>query len=311
MLNTIKKLKTLALQDDYWHGPQSRGQFYSKNEIRGYYNDLRKKVIIEPDSKLFRKTGNPQIIHPVTVCQVGLGALDKYIETGESQYLNIVESSCKWLEDNIVILPNGIKWTVGFPFPLFELESGFHSGLIQGQAISLFIRYSIYFNSNRYDYIIKGAYDFLLLPVSKGGCRIDETFIFEEYPTESPSIVLNGYISAIWGVYDYAKYSNKDEDWKCYTESCQELERLLPKFDSKLFSRYALKTNSLYYSNLASPYYHNEHIEQLSVMCDLYHSEIFSLHLESWIRKNHFMNRWLVIFIKGFTVTMQKLLGIR
>lgn len=313
----FNKLKNYVLQEDYWHGKQSVGNLYSVDNVSGYYNDLTKKVIRAETTKIrdivpLVSVGNKKYIHPVTVCQVGLGAYDLFLLNQCDIHKDQVLNCCNWLYDNSIKFDVGVKWIVPFEFKLFKLESGFHSSLIQGQAMSLLCRGYLINNDKRYLDLAREAFDFLILPKDEGGCRVAGTYLFEEYPTQELNLVLNGYISTIWGVFDLMKISKEVDVEYVFNSSIDELVSILPFFNSRIWSRYCLKPNCYYYSNLASPYYHREHIEQLKVMADISHHSVFNETLKTWENKsNNYFNVYLVIVIKGISVLIQKVLRIR
>ena len=308
-------LSKLYKQDDYWHGKQMVGSCYSIDGVKGYYNDLRKKVL-EIDSidveKFVPKVTNAgcSFLHPVTVCQVGLGAYDKFLFSGEGLYLRKAISCADWLCDHGIKVDCGLKWVVPYEFKLFGLKKGFHSGLIQGQAISLFVRLARY--NQEYLRVAHMAYKFLTTTIDNGGCRLPGCHVYEEYPSATESIVLNGYISAIWGVWDLAKYTKDEAIENELRGSLQSLIAIIYRYDSLLWSRYSLKKNSLIYSNLASPYYHDEHIAQLKILVEWTSEPIFMEILGDWENKKlRVFNRNLVVLLKAVSVLFQYLLGKR
>jgi hypothetical protein len=86
----------------------------------------------------------------------------------------------------------------------------------------------------------------------------------EEYIVDPPSHILNGFMWALWGVYDYAQWSGRDEAHKLWAAGVKTLERRLHEFDTGWWSLYEARHNGR--RMVASRYYHGLHITQLQVM---------------------------------------------
>lgn len=317
MLERIIKILKLYKQDDYWHGRQSIGQCYSVTELKGYYNDLTKKVIATKDlsiDSIIKKVlvDEEEFIHPVTVCQVGLGTFDLYLKTNNEIYLKQVISCCDWLLDTCLSDASFCSWSVPYSFKLFGMSKGFKSGLIQGQAISLLVRAYSVTKDDRYLDLSYKALNFLIKPVQDGGCRVQGKWIYEEYPNKKENnLVLNGAISAYWGIYDLSIVSNKAFVGNILKKSTEDIISLLNCYDMGIYSRYCLKKNCFYYNNIASPYYHREHIEQLKILYEMTkNSDVLKI-LEKFISYDKPLNAFLSKIVKGLCLFMQKILGYR
>ncbi|WP_372872325.1 D-glucuronyl C5-epimerase family protein [Shewanella sp.] len=319
MSSLIKKLYSHFQQDDYWHGRQGVGKYYSIAKLSGYYNDLTKKIVSKEDidiEKIIPKVTvkGEKFIHPVTVCQVGLGAFDLYLETNEKVHLDQAIECGNWLVTNVEVGKNNTSyWTIPYDFKLFNMRKGFVSGLVQGQAISLLLRLYITLDDKQYYDLSLCAFNKLIEPVSIGGCRCENSYIYEEYPnTKEINLVLNGAISAFWGIYDLSLVSNEPNIKKIMTDSMRDLVLYLPKYDMNFYSRYCLKKSTFYYHNVASPYYHAEHIAQLKVLVDMTNSDPVVLKiLSSFNAYNTKLNSFVSKLIKAYSLIVQKLLGLR
>lgn len=318
MARINKSLASLWRQDDYWHGAQRPGRCFSKDALEGYYNDLTKKVI--PNEHLDLDSLIPKVsvrgvahIHPVTVCQVGLGAYDLFLLTGESLYFEKAKVCADWLLDHAVRVPGaGTEWRVPYPFELFFLTKPFNSGLIQGQAISLLVRLYSQTGSVEYLDVARESFENLVIPVSSGGCKSAGIMAFEEYPSSVRTLVLNGNISAIWGVLDLAKATSERKYFETYKQAVNQLLDMLPQYMAGKWSRYSLRKNDFSYCNLASPYYHKEHIAQLGVMNELWPDERFRSAVSTWEQAlESSVLRAYVIARKAIAVLGQKIKGLR
>lgn len=318
MFDFIARVRKKIKQDDYWHGDRSIGRYISRVGINGYYNDLTNKTKIGNLSShkgiipfVINKDGT--FIHPVTVCQVGLGWYDVYLDKQNSISLKNVFICADWLLDNLLItLPEHGYWSIPYDVPLFGLKKGWASALVQGQAISLLCRAYFVSKDKKYLNACHHAFNFLILDRSKGGLRIDDSYLFEEYPSIPKSIVLNGLISTIWGIRDYFQCTKNNAVKYVYDQSICALKSVLPLYDCHNWSRYSLYPNSFLYINLASPYYHKEHISQLKALYYLEQDEFFNFYAKKWESVKDSKLHVIVVYLtKSLTIFFQKIYGIR
>lgn len=315
----IRKFHRYFKQDDYWHGLQSIGKFYSIHEVRGYYNDLTKKVISDQYTNINKivpkvAVNGEKFIHPVTVCQVGLGAFDLYLATNKEVHLSQAIECGNWLVNNVEEgKENTYYWTVPYEFKLFNMKKGFVSGLVQGQAISLLLRLYVTLDEQKYYALTLGAFNKLIEPVSIGGCKCDNAYLYEEYPNiKEQNLVLNGAVSAFWGIFDLSLVSDDKNIKNIMNKSMEDLISNLHKYDMKLYSRYCLKKNTIYYNNIASPYYHREHIEQLMILREMTKNDLNVVRTLSKFKSyNTGLRGFVAKLIKAHHLIIQKLLGLR
>lgn len=107
----------------------------------------------------------------------------------------------------------------------------------------------------------------MLAPVEQGGtCRsVSAGVVLEEIPLEPPNTILNGWIFALYGLYDYLLEA-KDQDGgntqvdESLQASLRALLATLPQFNAGFWSYYDTS------GNLASPFYQQLHIAQLKAL---------------------------------------------
>lgn len=153
--------------------------------------------------------------------------------------------------------------------------------MYQGQAISLFLRAYQLFGDEKYLETAHGAFKFFELDYSEGGAkRIDENgyLWFEEYPTDPPSYVLNGFVYAILGLADYYRVT-KDERAKELFDLCiNTLLHNLHKYDKWYWSVYDQKKKQL-----VSYYYQkNVHVPLMGILFKLTDNEVFKIYEDKW-----------------------------
>ena len=278
------------IPNDFWHGIKRMGQNIDSGGVSGYYTDLTPKT--EPFNGPVSPEGIPLVknkkgfyLHPVTVCQVALGWHERWLQEQKEVCLANFLKLADWLVDNKVNRPNlGCLWPVPYAVPFHALQAGWISGLVQGQALSVLSRAHLITTDRRYlDCAVDAAISLKIDIVDGGVLRRfgNGWFVFEEYPTEKPNMVLNGFISALWGVFDLANVTRSDSDWDLFSSGVSSLKNLLRRYDTGYWSRYSLYRR-VGVSNLASPYYHQEHIVQLEAMSTITQEKLFLNFSRRW-----------------------------
>jgi hypothetical protein len=137
--------------------------------------------------------------------------------------------------------------------------------MTQGESISLLLRVHKQSGRDRYLDVAADALKVFFHPVEDGGVATyprGELVVFEEVPNPRPySHILNGWIYALWGVYDFARYTQDGDAQRIYLQSLHSLKSMIELYDTGYWSRYDLFPSHL--SNVASPFYHPFHIALL------------------------------------------------
>lgn len=278
-----------------FHVKQGCGKFYSKKEVRGYYNDLTNKVsketILDNNGIPINTTiSNLKVYFPISIFQYGLGLYDLYLETGNDEYkvnfLNIVE----WAINNI---ENNGMWNC-----MSSLNDRCHltqSSMCQSEGASLLFRAYVLTQEKKYlDCGIK-AIDFMLLDIKDGGTAeySNEGLVFQEYVSDANLSVLNGWIFSIFGLYDCTLMSDKKKYKVALSKTIDTLVKSLEKYDRGFWSNYDLK------GTISSPAYHDLHIMQLDLLYDLFKKNEFNIFSKKW-KKYQLKrgNKYLAMLIK-------------
>ncbi len=273
-LHLVKKWTNMLLGKSIYHVDQGRGQFYSKDTVSGFYNDLREKVHKRNDSPELPMTVTDDgrtICFPIEIAQYGLGAFDIYLQTKQQNYFSIAMDCAKWLVDNRE--EHGGWKTFSYIYPLHP-----YSSMTQSEAACLFMR--IYTVTGEEDYLknAKKAIDFMLLPLSDGGCTQydgDDVYLCE-HTDPSRTVVLNGWIFSLWCLYDYIKLTGDEQISEMYGRTLETMKKSLPLYDCGYWSYYDRS------KRLTSPFYHKLHIAQLEVMHDITGESIFAVYAKKW-----------------------------
>ncbi len=228
----------------------------------GYYIDFSFKAT-EPVWPPGWLAPNAKAFH-VSAAQWGLGAHERYLGGEGDQWLRAATAAAEHLLD--LQEPDG-SWPHHVQMPhTYRLDPPWLSAMAQGEAASLFVRLRRATGEDRYAEAARRALAPLSVPSSQGGVRVplgDGPF-FEEYPTAVPSLVLNGGIFALWGVYDVGAALGDDGAKRLFEEGLEALAANIERFDTGYWSRYDLYPFRI--PNIASGAYHRLHILQLQAM---------------------------------------------
>ena len=259
-----------------FHVNQEIGKCFTKTGLTGYYNDLTEKVTKEPDllgtDKLpLHPTANKELVYfPVAIFQYGFGAYDLYLQNGDERCLDKFMQCAKWALDNQE--PSG-AWNNFF----FSYPQAPYGAMAQGEGASIMLRVYKRTNDERYLHAAKHALDFMLLPLDKGGTCLYENGepVLMEY-THLPA-VMNGWIYAWLGLYDYVVATGDKGYYKdMMDQSLQALEKRMPLFTTGYWSKYDLS------KRIASPFYHHMHIALMQAMYQLTGHNIFAEYAKCW-----------------------------
>ena len=285
----IKKWVKMLTGNSISHVNQGVGRLFSRDEVRGYYNDLTEKVTkreaFEGNVPVsFVDTGE-KIYFPIEIFQYGLAAYDLFLETKDPVMLEKVISCADWAVENQK--ENGAWVTFAY-----QNEDEPYSSMAQGEAISLLIRAYKETSKNSYLSTIENAMSFLCTSLQNGGVLDDSNgrIVFREY-TFLP-LVLNGWIFSIWGIWDYCLYFKNGRYEELLKRTLNSLEELLPEFDTGYWSLYTID------GRICSPFYHKLHIAQLRVMGSLTSNPLFISYADKWEGYQNNKLYSLVAFIK-------------
>lgn len=267
----------------------------SWNEILGvYYIDMRPALIHYTqniyDGK-FDENGVPMIMgtngellySPINIAQYGLILHAQWLESKENDLFQKILNCIKQLELLKTEKENFSVWLHDYREVKYNIPEPWPSAMAQGEIISLYLRvYQITKDNNLLE-TSKRAYIFLKIDYFKGGVRrIDENgyLWLEEYPSDPPSFVLNGFIYAVFGLIDLYRVT-KDVDIKRDLDACiLTLKKNIHLFDTGYWSYYDLLKKELvrYY------YQKNVHVPQLEILYILTDYEVFNKYKVKWER---------------------------
>jgi heparosan-N-sulfate-glucuronate 5-epimerase len=223
--------------------------------------------------------------NPIAIAQYGLGNFDLWRRTADAERKKKFFTIADWMVSNLERNSTGIfVWNHHFDWEYRDtLRAPWYSALAQGQGISLLVR--AYRESGDASYLeaAQSAFVSFQRPIGQGGVAFTDQsgdLWFEEYIVSPPTHILNGFIWALWGVYDYALATKDPAAQALFGHGVRTLLHNLERYDLGFWSLYEQSGTRL--PMVASPFYHRLHIVQLRVMHRLTGEEKFARIADRW-----------------------------
>jgi heparosan-N-sulfate-glucuronate 5-epimerase len=264
---------------------QLAGTFVPGDPHSGYYNDLRVHVAAHANGagpaaalRAFEwLTRDRTLVNPVAVVQLGIGAWMQ------------LDADTRWRE----VVARTADWTVRemdaeglIPFlwrhHTFPLDPSWYSALSQGEAASFLVRAARTLEEPELEAVAARAATSLIDSRLGLVAETPEGPVLQEYPTDPPSHVLNGWIYALWGLYDLSVSLERPGPYEeAFAAGVEALCARLPLYEiARKWSKYDLFPHPV--ANIASPFYHRLHIELLTAMDALAHRDAFVRYGAKW-----------------------------
>lgn len=238
------------------------GPRISPGAVEGYYIDLTGKAAAPAWPPTWLPPWKDQL--HVVLAQWGLGAYERHLAGEGSAWLTAAVAAGRHLLAN---QEEGGGWPHLWDYVhTYPLAAPWLSAMAQGEGASLLVRLHLATGEDVFATAARRALQPLARSAARGGVRTETPSgpFLEEYPTDPPSLVLNGAIFAIWGYYDAAVGLEDADAEESFQQCVDALAKALPRYDVGFWSRYDLFPHPV--TNLASPFYHDLHINQLRAL---------------------------------------------
>ena len=307
----MKKIRELRLMardflrvtagKDYFHQPQELGGHFI--DSRAYYNDFRGKANWQGPyengvPQLYVPVLDRHVTFPIMVLQYGLGCVDRGLLEGDKSCEPGIKAVTQWLVDTV-----SSEGCLDNYFPAMDPTTSFYSsnsGMAQGEALSFLVRvvqHGLVSGEllDQAQLLLPRIFENMILPVQSGGTVLsdDSGLYFLELCRKDTPVILNGWIYALFGVLDYAKYSKEERVHALLKRSVETLEKDLEQFITS--------SGWSYYNNqgrVASPFYHAVHIVLLEALVQLFPSETLRLGQQRLCAGGHLVNRIAFTLLK-------------
>ena len=225
---------------------------------------------------------------PVTITQYGLLNYNFYLSTKDRKYSDRVIAVCDWLLENIDKTAGAWYCNIDYHCNVVDedMQKPFCSSMVQGQAMSVLVRGYHLTKNEAYLECASKAINIIKTPVEEGGTfrEVGGYSFYEEYPTKTPSLVLNGFIFALYGLYDFSvtDYAGAEVAKDLFGKGYTTLIKLLPLYDGGFCSRYSLSHITWKPNYNTNPLYHPIHINQLIAINSIKKSSILEYFINEW-----------------------------
>jgi heparosan-N-sulfate-glucuronate 5-epimerase len=218
--------------------------------------------------------GEQQVNYPVTVSKYAHDLYANYRSSGNVDVLDKFYINANWLRDNCVYTKYGFcSWRTEPAYTPYETGTDWPSAMAQGQAISVMISaYSLTQDTN-YLKVAQDAMAAFFYPANVKGVKSDWDggVWYEEYASENPAHVLNGFIVAMAGIYDAVELLDNESAKIAFDLGIENLKTKLTRYDVDFTSLYDQNDQQLRFANANANAkarsldgYHELHILQLA-----------------------------------------------
>jgi heparosan-N-sulfate-glucuronate 5-epimerase len=236
--------------------PQPPGSFFDTDRVRGYFIDFRAKTTsptaVQPDKLL-----------PAGLAQLALGFWERSL-AGDCQATTKFFQVCDVIERRAESYGKELRWRYDMPIAKYRLEPPHYSALAQAQIASVFIRAHLLSGDPRHAEVALAAIRPLLDMRSDLVAATADGPVPEETPSQPPSHILNGWIYALWGLWEVHMALGNSVARDMFVASIGCLRIKLSAYDVGWWSKYSLYPHVL--ADLAKPFYHRLHVDQLEIL---------------------------------------------
>ena len=275
----------------FWHETPAENPNATSGVLGEYYMVFAEKADYRG---AYDAAGIPQLdyhghiglqYNPIAIAQYGLGNYNLFRRTSDPARRAKFFLVADWLRANLEANAQGLAvWQHHFDWEYRDtLKAPWYSALAQGQGISVLVRAykesgdPIYLDSARQ--VLESFY----VNVADGGVVFTDArgdVWFEEYIVSPPTHILNGFIWASWGIYDYWLATRENETKELFARAVQTLLHNLDRYDLGFWSLYEQSGTRL--PMVASAFYHQLHIVQLRIMHGLTAEKEFAESADRW-----------------------------
>jgi heparosan-N-sulfate-glucuronate 5-epimerase len=277
----------------FWHDVPAPNPNLRAGELGEYYQGFEAKADYRAHLDAtgipmldYRGAIGPQY-NPIAIAQYGLGNFNLWVRTKDPDRRRKFLAVADWLLANLVQNAQGRwVWMHHFDFEYRDtLRAPWYSGLAQGQGVSLLVRAWKDTGEAKYLDAAHRAFETMLGDVKDGGTLYTDGQgrpWIEEYIVSPPTHILNGFMWATWGVYDYWLATNEARAREFFESVLRTLAGTLPSYDVGFWSLYEHSGTTL--PMIASGFYHRLHIAQLEVLHRITGEPVFGDYAERWRR---------------------------
>jgi len=243
--------------------------------------------------RIYRDVG--QRYNPTRIAGFALANWNAFLQGRENSHRDAFLRQADWFVKNARARRDGLVWEYDFDWG--HLRAPWISCMAQGEALSVLTRAFLLTGDHKYADTAEKAIKILCVRVEDGGvlgAYEDGSPCLEEYPhPDRQSHVLNGFIFALLGIYDFITLLC-DKSYELFFRECiNGLAQNLWRYDTGYWSRYDLAEDGI---NLSTVRYHDLHIAQLRALHCLTSVDVFCEFAARWAGyQKHLSNRLMAL----------------
>ena len=243
------------------------------------------------------------VYFPISIGQMGLAVFHTYLRTKSEEDRDRFLKFVDWFyrngkEDERL----GVRWMTDVPLPQYRNPGPWQSAFTQSRGISILLRGYQLTGKKKLAKMAEQALVSFTKPVSEGGVTSFTKWgpFYEEYAADIPTLVLNGMIFSLCGVYDFVRvFPDNKLAKKIFDDGLQTLKNILPEYDLGYWSKYNL-CKAEWYPDIdpATIGYQRLHITQLEMLYKLTGTEVFREYVERFRKQDNLKNAIKMYFKK-------------
>lgn len=203
--------------------------------------------------------------HATSIAQYALALWNEYLKSEAHEHRVAFLTQARWLlKHEVRFSAETGGWPISFELPAYQVSQPWLSALTQGNVISVFIRAYQLTDEISFLQAAQRAVHIFTLDILDGGVQApvgEDGIFFEEVAVYPAAHILNGYMLAVFGLYDYVALTQDKNIEVLIQKSVETLHTLLVDFDAGYWTRYDLLHN-----RLAPKFYHALHITLLQAL---------------------------------------------
>ena len=243
------------------------------------------------------------VYFPISIGQMGLSVFHTYLKTKSDDDKKRFMKFVDWFYNHADITDEfGARWMTDVALPQYKNEGPWASAFSQARGINILLRGYQLTSEPKYAEIAEKALIPFTISAQQGGVTSFTEWgpFYEEYTSTVPTLVLNGKIFAMCGIYDFLRVFPENKLAKrLFNEGVQTLAKILPEYDLKYWSRYNLCTAKWHPDiDPATILYQRLHVRQLELMYKLTQKPIFKKYADLFRKQDNKINALRMYFLK-------------
>lgn len=320
-----KLKKTIFMAKKFWRDINSKSEVYQlaediHSEKLEYYYFLfhENRISKGKDQALIKKfdnngipinktyidvTDKKYVYFPISIGQMGLSVFHSYLDTKLDRDKERFLKFADWFVENAKISEQfGARWMTEVSLPQYKNPGPWASAFSQARSINILLRAFQLTDKNEYaDFAEKALIPFIISAQEGGVTSFTEWGPFyEEYTSTIPTLVLNGKIFALCGLYDFVRVFPENQlAQKLFNDGVDTLINILPEFDLNFWSRYN-HCEADWHPKIdpATIGYQRLHICQLKLMYRITRRDEFRQYAEKFAKQDNLINALRMYVLK-------------